>query len=379
MTNKSCVVFVINSIRLGGAERALVNILGQTHLQEGLDVHVLLLDNEPMARELPSHVRLTILDCKGSTLKSIKGINEYIKKTNPSVVASFLVRANLSNAIVRMFLKKHKALLFERMHLTSHLDNQFKGLKRHVAGLLPKAFYRFADAIVGVSNGVTIDLVENYSVTTDKAYTIFNPYDLEFISKKCAIEPEFELPDSFIISTGRLTPAKNFKLLIDAYLKSDESAHLCILGDGEQKQELLDYIYQQNASNKVTLLGYAENPFSILVRAKYYISASNNEGFPNALVEAMAIGLPAIMTNCPSGPAEILAADVNFHSDKVHIAKYGILAPLDNRVELTHAINLFQNEALRKEYKAMSLKRAKDFHINKVAEQYWSFIRTQLE
>ena len=93
----------------------------------------------------------------------------------------------------------------------------------------------------------------------------------------------------------------------------------------------------------------------------------------------MAIGLPAIMTNCPSGPAEILAADVNFHSDKVHIAKYGILAPLDNRVELTHAINLFQNEALRKEYKAMSLKRAKDFHIDKVAEQYWSFIRTQLE
>ena len=85
-------------------------------------------------------------------------------------------------------------------------------------------------------------------------------------------KPEISLPSSFIISVGRLTEAKNFKQLINAYLSSRETSPLCILGEGEQKEELSRFIADKGAEGRVLLLGYAKNPFSVIAKAKYYIS-----------------------------------------------------------------------------------------------------------
>ena len=142
---------------------------------------------------------------------------------------------------------------------------------------------------------------------------------------------------------------------------------------------MLDFIQAKGASNRVILLGYAKNPFSVLAKAKYYISASTNEGFPNALVEAMAVGLPAIMTNCPSGPAEILEGNEAFTSETMHLGKHGILVPLNKQSELTAAINYLQDNKLREVYSVKSLRRASDFHIDKIAHEYWQFLKSRLQ
>tara|TARA_Y100000296_G_scaffold23456_1_gene27773 strand:+ start:1471 stop:2601 length:1131 start_codon:yes stop_codon:yes gene_type:complete len=375
---KRKIVFLINSIKFGGAERALANLLSKPEFFEELDVSILLLDDEPLEREMPPHIELVKLDSRGSLLKSVINLRDYIKRNSPDLVVSFLVRSNVANAFLRCFSNTPKAVLCERMHLSSHLDNQFSGIKRFLSSLPPKFAYRFADAVVGVSTGVTNNLVTNFSVPREKAFTIFNPYNIEEISIKAQAPSEINIPPEFIISTGRLTPAKNFKHLIEAYLASDELAPLCILGEGEQKQELLDFIQERDASGRVLLLGYAKNPFPVLAKAKYYISASTNEGFPNALVEAMAVGLPAIMTNCPSGPAEILEENEAFHSETKHLGKHGILVPLDKISELTGAINCLQNNKLKEVYSVKSLRRASNFHIDIIAHEYWQFLKSLL-
>ncbi len=376
---KRKVVFLINSIKFGGAERALANLLSKPEFFEELDVSILLLDDEPLEREMPSHIPLKSLNSDGSLIKSVNELYTFVKHSKPDLVVSFLVRSNVANAFLRLVRKIPKSVLCERMHLSSHLDNQFSGLKRSFASLPPTLFYRFADAVVGVSTGVTNDLVTHFSVPKEKAFTVFNPYNIEEISTKAQAPSEINTPPEFIISTGRLTPAKNFKHLIDAYLASREIAPLCILGEGEQKQELLDFIQAKGASNRVILLGYAKNPFSVLAKAKYYISASTNEGFPNALVEAMAVGLPAIMTNCPSGPAEILEGNEAFTSETMHLGKHGILVPLNKQSELTAAINYLQDNKLREVYSVKSLRRASDFHIDKIAHEYWQFLKSRLQ
>lgn len=375
---KRKIVFLINSIKFGGAERALANLLSKSEFFEGLDVSILLLDDEPLEREMPPHIELVKLDSRGSLLKSVINLRDYIKRNSPDLVVSFLVRSNVANAFLRCFSNTPKAVLCERMHLSSHLDNQFSGIKRFLSSFPPKFAYRFADAVVGVSTGVTNNLVTNFSVPREKAFTIFNPYNIEEIFTKAKNPLEKKVPAEFIISTGRLTPAKNFKYLISAYLASNEPAPLCILGEGEQKQELLDFVQARGASDRILLLGYAKNPFPILAKAKYYVSASSNEGFPNALVEAMAVGLPVIMTNCPSGPAEILEENEAFYSRTMHIAKHGILVPLGKQNELAAAINYFQDKELRKAYSVKSLCRASDFHIDKIANEYWQFLKSLL-
>ena len=373
------ITFLINSIKFGGAERALVNLLSKPEFYEDFDVSIVLLDDEPVEREMPAHIELVKLDSRSSLFRSVMNLRGYLKRNSPDLVVSFLVRSNVTNAFLRCFYSYTKAVLCERMHLSSHLENQFSGFKRLISLLPPKLMYRHADAVIGVSTGVTNDLVNNFNLPKHKAFTVFNPYNTEEIIAKSRYASELSIPENFIVSSGRLTPAKNFKYLIDAYLSSNEPVPLCILGEGEQKRELLDFINARGASNRVLLLGYAKNPFPILAKAKYYVSASTNEGFPNALVEAMAVGLPVIMTNCPSGPAEILEENEKFYSETMHTGKHGIIVPLDKQSELTAALNYLQDSEHRKVYSVKSLRRASDFHIDKIALEYWQFLKTVLQ
>ncbi|MDE7029003.1 MAG: glycosyltransferase, partial [Lachnospiraceae bacterium] len=80
----------------------------------------------------------------------------------------------------------------------------------------------------------------------------------------------------------------------------------------------------------VLFTGMQQNPFAFLRRADVYALTSQSEGFPNALIEAMACGLPCISANCKTGPAEILQEDYTLCADQncVHYAKYGILTPV---------------------------------------------------
>ena len=154
-----------------------------------------------------------------------------------------------------------------------------------------------------------------------------NPAHLRFLEEK----------GPNIISVGRATDRKGFWHQIKSFAlikKSIPDAKLIFVGDGdfEAYKKLADDL---NIRQSILFAGVQKNPFSYLAKASLYLLTSSAEGFPNALVEAMAMGVPIMSTNCKTGPSEILADDYESVSDnqKVHIGEYGIIIPVFNPVK----------------------------------------------
>lgn len=133
-----------------------------------------------------------------------------------------------------------------------------------------------------------------------------------------------------IIAMGRLSPEKRFELLINAFamIASDHIEWtLYIFGDGALKNQLLTQIDSLGLSNRIFLPGVVKKSISIFRQADIFVSASDYEGFPNALAEAMAIGLPVISTDALTGPRELIQDGIN-----------GLIVPRGDKQSLSLAI-----------------------------------------
>ena len=143
---------------------------------------------------------------------------------------------------------------------------------------------------------------------------------------------------------------------------------------GNLKEELQKYIKELSLNDKVYLLGKKENPFAYISKTDCFVFASNHEGFPNVLVEALACGLPVITTDCKSGPREILSpkSDIEVQlKDKIELSDYGILTPIKNVDKLQETMSLIiSDESLRKNYQDKAKHRANDFRIGKIIKEY---------
>ena len=368
---KPVIAFVINSIGEGGAERALSTILSARARRNFYDVHLILLDDLPDARLMPDTVTRHVLDGRQGFVRSLAALTLTLRRIRPALTVSFLVRANVCNAIASR-LSGGAAIVCERMHLGSHLDGRYRGARRAVARLLPRISYGLADGILGVSAGVSRNLVEEFGAAESKVATINNPYDLESIRREGRQAPDIALPDQFILAVGRLAPSKNFHQLIQSYLASSLQVPLLILGEGPQRAGLERLIADAGAADRVRLLGFTARPFPVMARAMFTVSASLNEGFPNAMVEAMALGTPVVSSDCRSGPSEILADRERGPVSGIVQAEYGILVPEAQPALLAAAMELMARPEIRQHYSAQALRRSQDFHVDAIAEQYWA-------
>jgi N-acetylgalactosamine-N,N'-diacetylbacillosaminyl-diphospho-undecaprenol 4-alpha-N-acetylgalactosaminyltransferase len=371
MDVKKIAIFV-NSLESGGAERVISNLLNLW--AEEYECYLILIHNykfyeidskvkiislyEP--KELSGFVKLLRLPILAYKLSKI--VKEY-KFDN---MVSFLTRANYVNVLSNIFIK-HQTIINERA--MPSLQYQY-GLNGKINRFLIKSLYPKADLCLSNSYGNMIDLKNNFNVT--KLAYIHNPFNLEMIEKMSKEEIEIEKKRFTFVTVGRLDHGKNHKLIIDAM--KDIDADLWIIGDGELRNEIQEYIRVQKLEDKIYLLGKKQNPFSFLSKADCFVFASNHEGFPNVLVEALTCELPIISTDCLSGPREILApnSDINLQlKDKIELAEYGILSPIKNIEKMKEAMHLMINdESLRKNYQEKAKLRANDFKIEEIIEQY---------
>ncbi|ASU34742.1 Glycosyltransferase involved in cell wall bisynthesis [Mucilaginibacter xinganensis] len=126
--------------------------------------------------------------------------------------------------------------------------------------------------------------------------------------------PEFDNPSTrlvhsrpFILGVGRLSYVKGFDQLITAFSNAQlDGVDLLIVGDGEEKSNLICQIYNLGLRDRVKLLGAKTNLQDYYSQAEIFVLPSRNEGYPNALVEAMSFGCPCIAMNCEFGPSEII-------------------------------------------------------------------------
>jgi glycosyltransferase involved in cell wall biosynthesis len=111
-----------------------------------------------------------------------------------------------------------------------------------------------------------------------------------------------------LIGVGRLTRQKDFPTLLRAFarVRRDRAARLLILGEGRDRQALLDQARELGVAGDVGFPGFQTNPYAWLARARVFVLSSAWEGSPNALTEAMALGVPVVSTDCRSGPREVL-------------------------------------------------------------------------
>lgn len=166
-------------------------------------------------------------------------------------------------------------------------------------------FYNLSHKIICVSEGIKNDIIKNTFVLKNKLLTIYNPipdHGYRITNKKSEI---FK-----IISVGRLKHQKNHFLLIDSIKLLNDNIKKNILvnivGDGELKEKLENYIKKNNLNKIIKILGFKQNPMKYVAESNLFILSSDYEGLPTVLIEALYTGIDIISTDCPYGPSEIL-------------------------------------------------------------------------
>jgi glycosyltransferase involved in cell wall biosynthesis len=191
--------------------------------------------------------------------------------------------------------------------------------------------YPKADVLVGISEGVCDGLRELLGDLAPPIRCIYNPMDVASIRARSSEEPShpwFREPRGrLLISVGRLSRMKDQETMLRALALLPEDVRLVIFGEGKQRPRLERLVRKLGLGGRVDLPGYSPNPFAHVAQADLFVLSSRFEGFCNALLEALVVGTPAVSTDCPSGPREILDG-----------GKYGRLVPIGQPQALAEAI-----------------------------------------
>ncbi len=387
---------VISHLQEGGAQR-VASILS-FGLAEKYDLSLILHDGQKISYAYRGQVidlqtpvtgnlfmRLLNFLIRIFKLKRFKSCNK------PQAVISFMEGANFINILTGRTCRVIASV-------RNYKSRQTSGFIGQLFAVLIKVLYGHSDLIVAASEGIKTDLADNFSLPLNKIKVIYNPCDLDYIIEKSeeeldSSEKAFFEHGETLITVGSLTRQKgqwHLLRVLNEVRKSRPLVKLAILGEGELRGMLSDMITALQLKDEVLLAGFKNNPFKYMNRAKIFVLPSLYEGFPNALVEAMACGVPVVASDCPSGPREILAPETDFkyQTAEIELAQYGVLVPVcgnnlsqvDERLseqEKTTSeavIMLLKDKSLYDKYKALSLVRAKHFESNSIVKQWVEMI-----
>jgi glycosyltransferase involved in cell wall biosynthesis len=300
-------------------------------------------------------------------IKRIKALKHLKRKLKIDISYSFGTTANIVNV------------------LSKAQDTTWAGIRGYGAaedsGI--KLICKKADRVVSC----TKVMEERFNVMfgSNSSAVLYNPCNVADIIKSSQsdnqenIKAFIEKTGKLVVSMGREDDLKGFWHLIKSiYLAKKDltDIKLMIIGDG-QYTEYKSLADKLGITNDILFTGALSNPFSVIKNADIYALTSESEGFPNALIEAMAVGVPCISVNCLTGPAEILNEDYKKcdNQDGIYYADYGIIMPIfkgeknldeskfDKEEEIfsKELVKLLKDEKLLAGYKEKAIKRAKDF------------------
>jgi glycosyltransferase involved in cell wall biosynthesis len=262
-----------------------------------------------------------------------------LEARRPSALCAATTQMNIEAVLARRLAGvKTRIIVSERNALRGgHLQHGWPA--RFLPALIRRA-YDQADAVVAVSDGVADDLAAWSGLPRAQIATIYNPVvteELRRLQREPVDHPWFQ-PGAppVVMSAGRLGRAKDFPTLVRAFaqVRRLRPARLVIFGKGKSEAKTTKSIAGLQAlaaevgvEGDVALPGFVANPFAYMARAATFALSSINEGLPGVLIQAMACGCPVVSTDCPSGPAEILAG-----------GRYGRLVPPGDDKALAEAI-----------------------------------------
>jgi len=305
------IAFYMPSLAGGGAQRVFLH-LARGFAERGYEVHLVLARAQgPYRPQVPSCVRLIDLGAS-RVLTSLPSLVRYLREWRPFALLSALDHAN-ATAVCAQRLARVSTRVIVTVHSTpSQVVAHARTMRARLLPYWARFFYRWADTVIAVSQGVADELVRYVGVPAEKVKMVYNPIitpDLFHKAEEPLSHPWFEEgAPPVILGVGRLTKPKDFPTLIRAFaiVRHQRPVRLMILGEGEERAELERLVKGLDVEEDVALPGFIQNPYPYMKRAAVFVLSSRWEGLPTVLVEAMAMGAPVVATDCPSGPREIL-------------------------------------------------------------------------
>lgn len=303
------IVFVITGLGLGGAEKQIC-LLADRLADAGNEIHIISLTGENIVKPENNHIEINRLDMKKTPLGFLSGLlklRNTIKKLKPDVVHCHMFHANIMMRLAGLLTHRPYRLI-----CTAHSKNE--------GGKLRMYLYRFTDSLCDINTNVSKEALDEYidkkAFSNTKSLVIYNGIDTDKFSYKnearVSLRKALAVNDSdqLILTVGRLTPAKDYPNLLNAFIQLPESFKLVIIGEGEVRQQLENIIHINALSDRVKLLGGISSVSDYYSACDLFVLSSAWEGFGLVVAEAMACERIAVCTD--AGGVKEVVGNANF-------------------------------------------------------------------
>lgn len=351
------IVILMGSLTMGGAERVATSLASYL-ANSDVETYLVSFDSKPSSYTLDEKVHF-INNLDNDKFTGIKGVNKRIKfmfntlnKIKPDLVFTMFYDINMYALIYKLFGKnKIKLVSSERCN-----PNEITGKNR----IINKISSMSSDGFIFQTKRAK----ECYpKKVQDKSVVIHNAIGNPLLKK---IDENKIMTEKTITSMGRLEYQKAHDVMIKScapVLKKHPEYKLVIYGEGSLRPYLEDLINKLDMQNNVFLPGNTENAVLEVAKSQVFLLTSRFEGMPNALMEAMACGIPSISTDCDMGPAELISDGEN-----------GYLVPVDDVDAITQKLELLiDDESLRKQISNNSRKIVEEHSVQKIYREYLDY------
>lgn len=347
------ILFYINVLSGGGAERVMAN-LANRFADANHDVILVTTYETENEYYVSDKVIRCNLECKprnnsNRILKNIERIaklRKIIKKNAPDVVISFMEEPNFRNIIATMGT--------DVKTIVSVRNDPKKEYPGKVGDFIANKLLPKADGCVFQTEEAKSYFPRNLQM---KSEIIFNEVKPDFFAiKRTPIKGK-------IVTLGRLSEQKNHKLLINSFYRIIDEfpyAVLDIYGSGNLENEITTLISELGLTDKVFLRGNTSDVESVYASADIFVLSSDYEGMPNALMEAMASGVPCISTDCPCGGPRMLISGEN-----------GILVGVGSEKELANSLRMLLIDDNKKNTFAYNARKRADSYRPEIIFEKW--------
>lgn len=317
------VVFITPSMEGGGAERVMATLANE-FAERGFSVVIVLTRSEKSVYQLKEKIDLVTNSSGYSAAGQVRFLRKILKEYRGAVFISFLTYQNMYTLLAGVGLRQ-RIIVSERNDPATMLDGRdyLSGIRTLLYMMAERVVFQTKDARryfsrriqkkgVIIPNPVRDDLPEPYSGSREKRFVAYS----------------------------RLDKQKNIPMMLEAFAKFSQihaGYTLSIYGKGEEKEELQRIAVRLGIAGQVEFCGFSETVHREIIKAAAFLSSSDYEGISNSMLEAMAIGLPCICTDCPIGGTKMFIRD----------GWNGMMTEVGNSDEMAQKMcRLAENEAL---------------------------------
>lgn len=358
--NQKRIVFVTGSLADGGAEKVM-SILASGCAELGADVTLAVVRDKKIIYTVSDKVKIVqFMDSgRNAIFSRVWRLHKLLENSDADVVIPFLPIISLYTIIANVGVGK-KVIMSERADPRARLS--YVARKDKIANFLMRkcGLFGLADWMVFQ----TPDAQAYYSKKIQmKSRIIPNPLDTEKLPVWYDGEREKR-----VVAAGRFSEEKNFPMLIGAFAqfhKLHPEYTLTIYGEGHLKKTYEEIIKRYGLEGSVSMPGFVSDLPEQMNKAGMYVSTSNHEGISNVMLEALGMGIPTIVTDCPVGGARMF----------IHTDENGILIPMNDTQALVEAMNhIVQESAYAEKLSVNAVKIREQLSAEKICAKWMELI-----